>query len=45
MPSKVYSVSNLNKALLILTVIDDFFEVDVSAILARLEQRRHERLQ
>ena len=42
--SRIFTLSNLNKILLILTVMDDFFSVDVSQILSRSDNRRLERL-
>ena len=42
--SRIFTLQNLNKILLILTVMDDFFGVDVSSILSRSDNRRLERL-
>ena len=42
--SNIFSLQNLNRALLILTVMDDFFEVDVANLLAKSEDKRRERM-
>ena len=42
--SRVYSVPNLNKTLVMLTVIDDLFGVNVAGIQERGEKRRLDQL-
>ena len=42
--SPIFSIPNLNRVLMILTVIDDLFGVDVAKILSRLDNRNLERL-
>ena len=42
--SRIFQLQNLNRTLLILTVMDDFFGVDVAQTLAKSDDRRLERI-
>lgn len=44
MASKIFSLKNLNRVLLLLTVMDDLFEVDIAQLITKSEAKRNERM-